>query len=70
MEENATPAPVHEPPKPTDRMAKARAALAQKRAKDKLITLQREAEKIDQKIKDSGVHDGRDAERLETQPAR
>lgn len=53
MEENATPPPVHEPPKPTDRMAKARAALAQKRAKDKLITLQREAEKIDQKIKDA-----------------
>lgn len=53
MEEKA-PAPTpHEPPKPIDRMAKARAALAQKRAADKLITLQREAEKIEQKIKDA-----------------
>jgi hypothetical protein len=53
MEEKTTAPAVHELPKPTDRMAKARAALAQKRAADKLITLQREAEKIEKKIKDA-----------------
>lgn len=53
MEEKATAPAIHELPKPTDRMAKARAALAQKRAADKLITLQREAEKIEKKIKDA-----------------
>ena len=53
MEEVPSNENVNERPKPTDRMAAARAALSRKRAEAKLLTLKKEAEKINEKIKDA-----------------
>ncbi|HXU95467.1 MAG TPA: hypothetical protein VFP45_03425 [Candidatus Nitrosotalea sp.] len=53
MEEKPVATTDGEPAQPKDRMAKARAALAKKRAASKLFTLQKEAERIEEKIKEA-----------------